>query len=130
MSAEEKIRLDKLEVQFHDIHETLRLVKGAIMGDLKNGDSKGILENIRALQQDSVETRTAIAKIAKEHGKINDLCEKLEETNNKIDCLNKDFESLSKYKWVVYGFFLAIGWLISNIVDIATIIKTLFISKP
>jgi NTP pyrophosphatase (non-canonical NTP hydrolase) len=134
MNSEEKIAFTKLKDEaiemrdsvrdFAEMKESVQLIKRAIMGDLKD-NSKGILENIRKLQEETVETREAIKQLKEKNEISEQNSQILQDAIKKLDKLNKDFESLSKYRWIVLGVFAAIGYLLTNISDFLTLIKNL-----
>lgn len=102
-----------------------------LLNDTKNQISKSLdnlancIESIKERIVGSVDGQTI--GIATE---IQSQKKDIEDLKKDVADIKKTLSDINKYRWIVYGVLIAVGFIISNISDIFNLIKGVLIKKP
>lgn len=124
MTAEEKADSKILKDNVEEMKDSLQLLKRAIMGDLKD-NSKGILENIRNLQEEHEENKKKIDLLTHKSELWEQNINTLKETSDEIKKIRKELETLSRYKWMIWALLIFGGYIMSHITQFLAFFKAL-----
>lgn len=128
--AELEPRLNKLEVDYdRDIHTILDILRKIEVrvggGGLDDPKELGLIAEVREIKQDIGNHKIQLGEIQKNVQEIKCSLFKIEQWTDDIDKLKTRVRNLEKYRWILWGSFITLGWLVMNYSGLTEIAKKL-----
>ena len=126
--VELELRLDKLENDYSkDIHSILRILKKIELrvsgGGLDDPEEIGLINEVRGIKRDIGNHKIQSEEIQKIVQEIKCSLPQIKQLIEDIDGLKKKIRALEKYRWMLWGGFITLGWLVMSYSGLGEIIK-------
>lgn len=108
------------------IHEILRKMEKKITGGGLDSDEIGLVAEVRDLKREMSDNKRQLQEIEKNVCDIKDGVNDTKQLTADVAALKLKIEKYEKYKWLILGGAMTIGWIIGNIGSIVGIVKTIF----
>lgn len=132
VKLEEKIselepRIQKLEDDYDrdikSILELLRKIEIKVAGGGLENNEIGLITEVRDIKKEITAHKSQLNNIEKNVNEIKDSFPKNKQLINDIEIIKKQIREIMKYKYMIWGGFLTVGWMIMHYSGLLEIIK-------